>query len=349
VAEQINSEIIKLMKKDNLEWKSNFKAVGIANGVSKRNYNGVNAFLLMLISKSRKYQSPYWLTYNQIREAGGYVKKDPERNKHCNILFFNNNVLPKKVKKQIQEEMGLLIKNNPDISEEKYEEIYEEKHKARLKESGYMVIRKFSVFNVDETEEIADKFPPPEVEITPIPKIEVFIKNLGINITSSAVSTPCYNFTNDTIDMPPKYAAEDTNAYYATIFHELIHATAAKDRLDREANKINSHSYEEMSKIRAKEELIAELGALYLCNHFGLADEKMQENHAGYLKSWIEALDNDHNYFVSASSKATKAANYILEKALDLNIELDKAQVAVNPTKEKADTDKELETTELSM
>lgn len=67
------------------------------------------------------------------------------------------------------------------------------------------------------------------------------------------------------IRMPARSAFRDAAAYYATLLHELTHWTAAKPRCDRDlTGRFGSAAY-------AMEELVAELGAAFLCADLGIA------------------------------------------------------------------------------
>jgi antirestriction protein ArdC len=64
----------------------------------------------------------------------------------------------------------------------------------------------------------------------------------------------------------------------------------------------------------SKEELVAELGSAFLCAETGISSDNLIENSVAYVQSWIKALKNDAQFIISASSKARKAAEYILNK-----------------------------------
>jgi antirestriction protein ArdC len=96
--------------------------------------------------------------------------------------------------------------------------------------------------------------------------------------------------------------------YYATLFHEMMHATGHATRLRRRGitgkNKFGDEKY-------SKEELIAEIGAGMLCNYAHI-DHKTIDNSASYLASWLEVLANDKQLIFNAYRQAEKAVKYIL-------------------------------------
>ena len=108
--------------------------------------------------------------------------------------------------------------------------------------------------------------------------------------------------------MPLRERFERAEAYYATIFHELCHASGHESRLNRvtltEKAGFGSNPY-------CKEELIAEMGAAFLCGQAEIA-ERTIDNSAAYLNGWLEQLRNDKTLIVQAAAQAQKAADFIL-------------------------------------
>ena len=112
----------------------------------------------------------------------------------------------------------------------------------------------------------------------------------------------CYKPQTDIIILPIREQFIGTEPFYATAFHELIHWTKKPERCDRKQS-TNEQEY-------AFEELVAELGATFICSHLNF--EKTLINNAIYIKSWLSALKNDTSFIFKASAQANKAADYIL-------------------------------------
>ena len=123
-------------------------------------------------------------------------------------------------------------------------------------------------------------------------------------------SSAWYKPSADLVGLPDANAFDTPENYYATAFHELTHATGHISRLDR-AGIMNTVHFG--SESYSKEELIAELGAAYLCAQAGITATLPQ--HAAYLQNWITALRGDSRLIVTAASAAQKAADYILGTA----------------------------------
>ena len=118
-----------------------------------------------------------------------------------------------------------------------------------------------------------------------------------------------YMPSKDAIMIPEREAFSDGAAYYATLFHELTHWTGADKRLDRkQGGKFGSNDY-------AFEELVAEIGAAFLCSDMGISNDEPRDDHAQYLKSWLEILKGSDRHIFSAASQASKATQYLHELA----------------------------------
>ncbi len=102
--------------------------------------------------------------------------------------------------------------------------------------------------------------------------------------------------------------AED---YYATYFHELTHATGHASRLSREEI-MNPQSFGSMPYSR--EELVAEMGASFLCSSVQIDFDNVIENNAAYLAGWLKILQADSKFIFKAAAEAQKAADYILNR-----------------------------------
>ena len=93
--------------------------------------------------------------------------------------------------------------------------------------------------------------------------------------------------------------------YYSTLFHELTHSTGHGNRLDRK------NKFEDDKKSYAYEELIAEIGSIFLGYEFNIT-KTIPDNHAKYLNSWIKALQNDYTFLTGATAQAQKAVDYFV-------------------------------------
>jgi antirestriction protein ArdC len=173
------------------------------------------------------------------------------------------------------------------------------------------MMREYTVFNVDQCDSL------PNSVITgkairvrnPDARDELaddFLRSTGADIREGhgeAMYVPSRNF----ISMPAFAGFKGADHFYNVAFHELAHWSGHNSRLDRDLkNRFGSQSY-------AAEELIAELGAAFLCAEFGFDGDV---RNAGYIASWIDLLKADKRAFFTACSQASKAADYLRGLAL---------------------------------
>jgi antirestriction protein ArdC len=182
------------------------------------------------------------------------------------------------------------------------------------RKSKPILLRYYNVFNVEQTEGIAEKLGLGKSgpRVASIEACEAIVKQMpnAPNIEQSNLAW--YRPSSDSVGMPSKNLFATSEEYYSTLFHELTHSTGHSSRVGREGieqlNTFGSESY-------SKEELIAEMGAAMLCGVTGIIPTTIQ-NSASYLQHWIHALRGDSKLLVSAASQAQKAADYIQGGAL---------------------------------
>jgi antirestriction protein ArdC len=167
-------------------------------------------------------------------------------------------------------------------------------------ENGYAIMRGYVVFNASQTDYVA-----PQVdggaEFEPMAACEDFIGATGAQVNHGG-DAAFYVPSQDRIQMPAKTAFDTEGHYYSTAFHELTHWTGAANRLDRKfGERFGNPEY-------AFEELVAELGAAFLCADFGIDGEL---RHAGYIEHWLRACKADNKAIFKAAAYAQKAADYL--------------------------------------
>jgi antirestriction protein ArdC len=285
--EQLTAVVERLISKiENNEtgaWIKPFGNSFPANFATKSMYSGLNTFNLWGIAEEKNYSSNYWMTYNQIKAIGGSVKKDE---KASPVFFF----------KPIE-----------------FKETDEATNEEKIKKVPMLKI--YSVFNVDQTTlEIAELNDNKEII-----NIQEFIDRTGITIKSS-IDGAFYNPSLDYIGIPNKNSFKSSELYYATLLHELAHATGHIERLNRDFSGRMQGSEEEI-KSYAREELIAETTRAFLQVHLNLNTTEMEAQNASYLKSWLKPLKEDPKMLWKIFSEASKAYRYLL----DITAEQEKA------------------------
>lgn len=185
-----------------------------------------------------------------------------------------------------------------------------EKINANGDKEAYAVLKAYWVFNVSQVDGI---------EVTPVAVVdkpftanqlaEERIIKTGARISYGG-DAAFFMPSQDRIQMPNKSAFENEASYYATAFHELTHWTGSESRLDRNLKgRFGNPEY-------AFEELVAEMGAAFLCQDYGIKGEL---RHAGYIQSWLKALRDDSKAVFKAAAYAQKAATFI--NSLDATVD----------------------------
>jgi antirestriction protein ArdC len=267
--DRITDRITALLEQGTVPWHKPWKArTGLPrNFVSKNPYRGINVFLLLAMM----YESPFWLTFRQVSQLGGSVRKGE---KACPVVFWKQTT-----------------------GEDK--KTGEEKKKYLL--------RFYHVFNVSQCDGLKISAEPVQENVIAKPE-DIVAQMPQPPILKHGMTHAYYSPKEDCVGLPPRERFEKTEDYYSTVFHEFVHSTGHEKRLKRstltEKSGFGSNPY-------CKEELIAEMGAAFLC---GLAEigERTIDNSAAYLKGWLEQLRNDKTLIVQAAAQAQKAADFIL-------------------------------------
>lgn len=227
----------------------------------------------LFLLNAANYPSPFWLTFKQVQALGGQVKKG-ERS--FPVVFW----------KVLKEEVDGETKRIP-------------------------FLRYHSVFNIAQCEGIhVPVIPTVETMFEPIVKCEEVVSAMPklptINHQDARAS---YSPTLDTVSMPESKLFESSEGYYSTLFHELIHSTGHVSRLNRKGVtdpiRFGSDPY-------SREELVAEMGAAFICGHCGI-EHKTIDQSAGYIQSWLGKLKEDRRLVVHAAVQAQKACDFILD------------------------------------
>jgi len=278
IYKNITNQIIDQLEKGITPWVKPWRADSSAdhNLVSKKAYSGINRLILGMAGMA----SSTWATYKQISEAGGNVKKG-EKGTH--IVFFKP-----------------VVKNEVNAT-------------GDAEKKSFAMVKSYCVFNLDQAENM------PAVAVAPTDIGGDFTPNISVESriikTGAAIShggdVAFYMSSHDRIQLPNKNSFTSESTYYATAFHELAHWTGHKTRLDRDLSKgrFGNTDY-------AFEELVAELGAAFLCADYSIDGDL---RHAGYIKNWLKVLNDDKTAIFKAASLAQKAADYI--NAVDATVD----------------------------
>ena len=301
IREQMNARIIAALESGNVPpwrrpWKIGPNAGSPANVISKKAYRGVNTILLDLASmvleaQGHHIESKWFATYDQWAKLGGQVKKRPDN-------------VPKG-------HWGTMIYWMSPITKHKTTATGEDEV------DRFWCMKTYWVYNIDQVEgkcldHLRSTNDDTSGSIVDYQPAEDAIKATGAVIRHGG-GRAYYSPTPDSITIPPKGTFEGEHDYYATMFHELTHWTEHKDRLNWD-RKEQENNY-------ALGELVAEMGACYLCRELGVPASDVLDNHTSYLATWLKVMKGDPKFIFTASSQASKAADYILSFSRPAEVE----------------------------
>jgi antirestriction protein ArdC len=244
------------------------------NIASKAAYRGVNILTLWAAADASGYSSGTWGTYKQWAETGAQVRKGE---KASYVVFYKE--ITTASEDSNEAETRLFARATPVFAAEQVD--------------GYQ----------------APTLDAPATIIEPITQAEAFVAATGATIAHGG-SRAFYRPSTDSIHLPPREAfigsptSSPAESYYATLLHELTHWTSHESRCNRQLGKrFGDYAY-------AAEELIAELGAAFLCADLRISDEPRRD-HAQYLDTWLTVLKADKKAIFTAASKASEAAAWL--------------------------------------
>ena len=286
--EKITNEVIEKLEEGTGLWSKSWASFGLPlNGKSTNKYKGANLFMLYFFAE---HETPVYFTFNQAKEFKGNVIKGSTG---YSILFY------KTIYQVIENgKPRILSQNEADKRLKKGEKLNE-----------IPCPKRYTVFNIEQIENHEYDLS----TLVPIREnnefsdcegfVAEFLKKQDIKLVNGECAS--YSPISDVITMPKIERFESSEEYYSTLFHEIIHATGEKKRLGRyETHDTSLSAY-------SKEELVAELGSLFLCGHFGF-NKHVEDNSTAYLNGWVSKLKEDSKFIFQSSSQAQAAVNFLL-------------------------------------
>lgn len=285
VYQAVTDRILKMLEEGTVPWRHPIREGHGQGDAWPRNlvsgfwYRGINVFLLAVTAWTKGYGSALWLTYKQAAARGGGVRKGE---KSSMVVFWK-------------------------------------KHETTDRETGEIkavpVLRYYNVFNAEQCEEVKL----PDVPTEPAPPFEPMeaAERIVAGYSPEAGDGPviayfgtraCYQPAHDRVCLPQAGRFVSREAFYSTAFHELAHSTGHSQRLDRGLDKapvaFGSPDY-------SKEELVAEMGAAFLCAAAGISPSTIEQS-AAYIAGWRRSLSEDRRLVVTAASAGQRAADWVL-------------------------------------
>ncbi|QDT00415.1 ArdC family protein [Adhaeretor mobilis] len=280
IYQEITDRILAMLETGTVPWRNPLRRQGGGgwpkNLDSMKRYRGINVFLLAVTAWERGYGSDYWLTFRQAVKQGGKVKKGE---KASLVTFWK---------------------------------LFDKTDKESGQEYKLPVLRHYNVFNAQQCEGIQtpDLLPPdPDAPpFEPLSECEAIVAGYKDAPPIEHQAGPArYRPSADRVLIPKPDEFDTRENYYAVLFHELVHSSGHKSRLDR--------GFEESpapfgSPDYCKEELVAEMGAAFLAAAGGISPPTIEQS-AAYIDNWQKQLRGDARLIVTAAGAAQKAADFI--------------------------------------
>jgi antirestriction protein ArdC len=248
-------------------------------------YKGINIVILWCAQMERGYRCNTWMTFKQAKALGANVRK----NERGQCVVFTSKM---------------------------------EKENDAGDKVAIPFLRQYTVFNLEQLENLPEDYSvladdlPRETDNPDTPNdCDALLYRTGANIQHGG-DTACFIPSRDTVQLPRFSDFTSADAYTATLSHELVHWSGGENRLDR------GFDDDDTQRAYAREELVAELGAAFLCAGFGVGAE-IRDDHAGYLASWLQLLRDDKHAILRAAAAAQKAADFVMTLTEPVNAESD--------------------------
>jgi antirestriction protein ArdC len=295
VADEVVKKILEAMEKGIIPWKKPWEGGGSwlpTSGATGKNYKGRNLLLLLLASQENNYKGTRWYTKNAVAKLGGYVD-DADGQMITKVVKF---------KYKVKDDNNASSPAPAEAPNGEQPEKTKERTGARL---DFDVVYNEDVIKGITLAPIVRKPAPEPHEVEQI-LLDAYTDHP--KIFHSASDEAYWDPNSDEIHLPLRAQFDSQEEFLDTLFHELTHSTGHGSRLDR---KDLLENYGTHKSVRAREELIAEIGSAILASMLGV--NTSIDNVAAYVQSWKRFLQDEPNALHEAASMASKAVEHILK------------------------------------
>lgn len=283
---EVTDAIIAQMESGVMPWRRPWSSMNFSGSVARpqrhngERYQGINILMLWIAAEFKGYESPHWLTFKQAKELGGNVLKGE---KSSRVVYYST------------------FKKTEDMTNVKTGETESVDVKIPF-------LKTYCVFNSQQCENLPERYqgtPAESHQWERNEQAETFFAQLSADLRHGG-SSAYYSPGLDYVQMPEPERFPSAAEYLSTLAHEFIHWTRHTSRINRTFNqkRFGDDGY-------AMEELVAELGSAFLCADLGIEIGEPREDHAAYLKSWLDVLKADKRAIFTAASYASKAVEFL--------------------------------------
>ena len=293
--------------------------------LSGRDYNGMNALMLMFHAEKQGYKLPVYCTFDRV--IGLNYQKDKQGNR-TPLKNENAELLPQVSVQKGEKSFPVFITTFTVVDKDtkakiKYDDYKRLSDEEKQQYAVYPKMQVYSVFNVEQTnmkearpelyakieEENQLKKPELNGESFSFPAVDILIEENGwvCPIQLQHQDDAYYSISRDLIVLPEKAQFVDGESFYGTLFHEMTHSTGSESRLNRiKPSAFGSEEY-------GREELVAELGSALVAQRYGIS-KNVKEESAAYLKSWLNSLKESPDFIKTTLLDVKRASGMIMEQ-----------------------------------
>ena len=326
-SEMMISKIESLRSKDG--WKKPWFTEGALQwpkNLNGREYNGMNAFLLLLHCEKEGYRIPRFCTFDRIQQFNKPGSRDKEAKPRVSVLKGEHS-------------FPVMLTTFTVVDKETKERIKWEDYKLlsqeqREKYNVYPKLQTYHVFNVAQTnlkevrpelwEKLEQEYSMPKVDRSEAfePVDRMITDNQWIcPIKPMYGDSAYYSISKNEIVVPEKGQFKDGESFYSNLFHEMGHSTGAENQLDRlKPTTFGSAEY-------AREELVAELTAALTAQRYGMS-KHLKDDTAAYLKAWLDSLKESPQYIKTVLLDVKKASSMLTQRIDQIALEIEEEKKA---------------------
>ena len=307
--------------------------------LSGREYNGMNALMLMMHCEKNGYKLPVFCTFDRV--AGLNFTKD-KQGKRQQVKGKGGEMLPQVSILKGEKSFPVFITTFTVVNKEtkervNYDDYRQMSEELRQQYNVYPKLQVYNVFNVSQTnlqearpelykkvEESCMQSKPMEMgDDYSFPPVDKMIKEDGwiCPIKPLFGDSAYYSISKNEIVIPEKKQFKDGESFYSNLFHEMTHSTGAEGQLDRiKPTSFGSEEY-------AREELVAELTAALTAQRYGMT-KHLKGDSAAYLKSWLDSLKESPQFIKTTLMDVKKASSMLTQHIDKMALEIEKTQSA---------------------
>ena len=320
--------------------------------LSGRDYNGMNALMLMLYAEKQGYKLPVYCTFDRV--IGLNYQKDKQGNRTA-LKDENGELLPQVSVQKGEKSFPVFITTFTVVDKDtkakiKYDDYKKLSDAEKQHYTVYPKMQVYSVFNVDQTNmkearpELYEKIEKENQLVKPelngegfsFSAVDKMIEDNGwvCPIEMQHQDRAYYSIRNDMIVMPEKAQFVDGESFYGTLFHEMTHSTGSENRLNRiKPSFFGSEEY-------AREELVAELGSALVSQRYGIS-KNVKDESAAYLKSWLKSLKESPDFIKTTLFDVKRASAMIVEQIDKITQQIDHENTAQQNVTERSGENKD--------